>query len=96
MEKSDQQIFDIILGKLEHGSIEDSRKLAEELGYDHQTLDSFIKSLIVDDYIETKIKEYKEAKLTEEGAKWASLGTPEVQLLNLLKKGEKISKAEID
>jgi len=41
----------------------------------------------VDDYIETKVLEYKEAKLTEEGAKYASTGTPEVQLLNLLKQG---------
>lgn len=96
MEISDQQIFDKILGKLEHGPIEDSRQLAEELGLDHQKLDSFIKSLLVDDYIETKIKDYKEAKLTDEGAKWASKGTPEVQLLNLLKQGEKMSKAELD
>lgn len=63
---------------------------------DHQKLDSFIKSLLVDDYIEVKVKDYKEAKLTEEGAKYASVGTPEVQLLSLLKQGEKVSKAELD
>jgi len=32
----------------------------------------------VDDYIVINVLEYKEAKLTEEGAKYAGLGTPEV------------------
>ncbi len=63
---------------------------------DHQKLDSYIKSLLVDDYIETKVLDFKEAKLTEEGVKYAGVGTPEVQLLNLLKQGEKLTKVEID
>mgnify|MGYP000919616615 CR=1 FL=1 len=63
---------------------------------EHQKLDSYIKSLLVDDYIETKVLEFKEAKLTEEGAKYASVGTPEVQLLNLFKQGEKLIKVELD
>jgi len=66
------------------------------LQMDHQKLDSYIKSLLVDDYIETKVLDFKEAKLTEEGVKYAGVGTPEVQLLNLLKQGEKLTKVEID
>jgi len=48
------------------------------LKLDHQQLDSFLKSLLVDDYIEIKVLEQKEAKLTEEGSKYAATGTPEV------------------
>jgi len=79
MEKEkDLQVFDIILGKLNLGPIEDTMKLAAELNLEHQDLDSYLKSLLVDDYIEMEVKELKEAKLTEEGTVYATKGTPEV------------------
>jgi len=43
-----------------------------------------------------EVKELREVKLTEEGSSYASIGTPEIQLVNLLTIGEKMSKAELE
>lgn len=62
----------------------------------HQELDAYLKSLLVDDYIEMEVKELKEARLTEEGESYAIKGTPEIQLLQLLEEGQKLPKKEIE
>lgn len=52
MEKSkDIETFDFILNKLKDGPIENTINLAEELKFDHQELDSYLKSLLVDEYV---------------------------------------------
>lgn len=43
-----------------------------------------------------EVKELKEVKLTDEGSEYATKGTPEIQLVNMLKTGEKIAKSEIE
>jgi len=69
MEKmKDLQTYDFILGKLKDSPIEDTIKLAEELKIGHQELDSYLKSLLVDDYVEMEVKELREVKLTDEGS----------------------------
>ena len=92
----DLQTYDFILGKLKDSPIEDTIILAEELKIGHQELDSYLKSLLVDDYVEMEVKELREVKLTDEGSQYATNGTPEFQLLNLLTFGEKTPKDKIE
>ena len=91
------EIDNIILKRLsQSASIANTLELAEELNMKHTDLDAKLKSLLVDDYIELKVQENREIKLSAEGLKYAEEGAPEVVLLRLLKQGEKIEKKEVE
>ena len=53
--------------------------LAQKLGVAHTELDKNLKSLLVDDYLILTVIERKGIELTDEGASYASIGTPEYQ-----------------
>jgi hypothetical protein len=60
-----------------NGSIADTAVYAKELGVAHTDLDKSLKSLLVDDYLVLTVIERKVIELTDEGATYASKGTPE-------------------
>jgi helix-turn-helix protein len=64
--------------------IEDTAVLAQKLGVAHTELDKNLKSLLVDDYLVLSVIERKGIELTDEGASYASIGTPEYQYAKAL------------
>lgn len=85
-DKKDLQ--NLILAKLnESGTIENSESLEEEHKIDHEKLESILKSLVTDNYIELKPIKRKEIKLTEEGEECLELGTLEYRIFQLLLPG---------
>ena len=82
-----------ILQKLnELGTIENSETLESELNIDHDKLESLLKSLVVDFYIDLKPIKRKELKLTEEGEECLEKGTPEFRIFQLLEPGVETEK----
>ena len=61
----------------QNGSIPDSLIFAKAHGVSHTDLDKSLKSLLVDDYLALEVKESKSLELSEEGALYATKGTPE-------------------
>ena len=70
--------------------------LAHSLGVSHTELDKSLKSLLADDYLVLTVIERKLLELTEEGALYASKGTPEFQYASALPVGEPIEKAKAE
>ena len=61
----------------EHTAIDDTSFYAKSIGIVHTDLDKSLKSLLVDDYLILTVIERKLIELTDEGASYASKGTPE-------------------
>ena len=79
-----------------NGSIEDTAVYARELGVAHTDLDKSLKSLLVDDYLVLNVIERKIIELTEEGASYASKGTPEYQYASALVVGSVTEKSDVE
>ncbi len=78
IDASSDQLQDIILAQLnEAQAIEDTAVLAHKLNIPHTELDKSLKSLLVDDYLVLSVIERKAIELTDEGASYATIGTPE-------------------
>ena len=74
------ELQDSILTHLHQSNvIEDTAVLAQKLGVAHTELDKNLKSLLVDDDLVLTVIERKGIELTDEGASYASIGTPEYQ-----------------
>jgi len=77
---SSNHLEDLILKALHDDNvIEDTAVLAHKLGIQHTELDKGLKSLLVDDYLVLTVIERKVIELTDEGASYATVGTPEYQ-----------------
>jgi phenylalanyl-tRNA synthetase alpha chain len=88
---------DAILGHLNEAQvIEDTAVLAQKLNVPHTELDKSLKSLLVDDYLVLTVIEKKGIELTDEGASYASVGTPEYQYANALEMNKPTEKAEVE
>ena len=79
-----------------NGSIADTAVYARELGVAHTDLDKSLKSLLVDDYLVLTVIERKVIELTDEGATYASKGTPEFQYASALVMGVVTDKSEVE
>lgn len=94
-DKKDLQ--DMVLRKLnEVGTIDNSESLESEFNVDHDKLESILKSLVVDFYIELEPIKRKELRLTEEGEECLEKGTPEFRVFNLLKPGVETEKKQFE
>ncbi|CAI2366998.1 unnamed protein product [Moneuplotes crassus] len=92
-EKKDLQ--NTVLKKLEEvETIENSESLETEFNIDHDKLESILKSLVVDFYIELQPIKRQEIRLTEEGQECAEKGTPEFRIFNLLEPGVETEKVD--
>ena len=78
------------------GVIEDTAVLAQKLGVVHTELDKNLKSLLVDDYLVLTVIEKKCIELTDEGASYASIGTPEYQYANALELNKPTEKTQLE
>ena len=78
------------------GIIEDTAILAQKLGVVHTELDKNLKSLLVDDYLVLTVIEKKGIELTDEGASYASIGTPEYQYANALELNKPTEKSQLE
>lgn len=78
---TDEQLQNFILGHLdksEGNKIADSNSLVEATeNAPVAQIDAALKSLVADEYIALKVIEKKQIELTEEGAQYATKGTPE-------------------
>jgi phenylalanyl-tRNA synthetase alpha chain len=93
MEQNKKDLQDIVLKKLnEVGKIENSETLETEFGIAHDLLESILKSLVVDFYIDLEPIKRKEVKLTEEGEDGAQNGTLEFKIFELLQPGVETEK----
>ena len=79
-----------------NNTIEDTATYARELGVAHTDLDKSLKSLLVDDYLVLTVIERKIIELTDEGATYASKGTPEYQYASALVLGVVTEKSEVE
>ena len=79
-----------------NGAIEDTAVYAKELGVAHTDLDKSLKSLLVDDYLVLTVIERKVIELTDEGATYASKGTPEYQYASALVMGVVTEKSDVE
>ncbi len=79
-----------------NGTIEDTALYAKELGIAHTDLDKSLKSLLVDDYLVLTVIERKVIELTDEGATYASKGTPEYQYASALALGVVTEKSDVE
>ena len=70
--------------------------MAQKLNVPHTELDKSLKSLLVDDYLVLTVIEKKGIELTDEGASYASVGTPEYQYANALEMNKPTEKAEVE
>jgi phenylalanyl-tRNA synthetase alpha chain len=78
----------IVLNTLaKDGVIADTWDLALSLGVDHQVLVGVIKSLLADAYVLEELLSTTYWMLTEEGARVAESGAPEVQVFNAVPEG---------
>jgi len=98
---SSQQQVDELQNKIlkylhANGTIEDTAGYARELGIAHTDLDKSLKSLLVDDYLVLTVIERKVIELTDEGATYASKGTPEYQYASALAMGVVTEKADVE
>ena len=76
--------------------IEDTAMYARDLGVAHTDLDKSLKSLLVDDYLVLTVIERKAIELTDEGATYATKGTPEYQYASALVNGVVTEKSEVE
>jgi phenylalanyl-tRNA synthetase alpha chain len=94
-DKKDLQ--NIVLKKLnEVEQIDNSESLEEEFNIDHAKLESILKSLVTDCYIDLKPIKRKEIKLTEEGEECVDKGTPEFRVFTQLTPGEETDKKKFE
>lgn len=92
-----EEIQNKILKYMEaNNTIEDTAVYAKELGIAHTDLDKALKSLLVDDYLVLTVIERKVIELTDEGATYASKGTPEYQYASALVVGVATEKSEVE
>lgn len=92
-----EELQDSILTHLhQSGIIEDTAFLAQKLGVAHTELDKSLKSLLVDDYLVLAVIEKKGIELTDEGASYASIGTPEYQYAKALELNKPTEKSELE
>lgn len=97
IDASSDQLQDIILAQLnEAQAIEDTAVLAHKLNIPHTELDKSLKSLLVDDYLVLSVIERKAIELTDEGASYATIGTPEYQYASALEMNKPTEKAEAE
>jgi len=91
---ADKKILqDLVLKKLDEvGEIENSETLEAEFGVSHDRLESILKGLVKENYIDLKPIKKQEIKLTEEGEDCLKNGTPEYQIFNLLVPGVETDK----
>ena len=93
MEANKKDLQDIVLKKLnEVGIINNSENLEKEFNIPHEKLESILKGLVVDFYIELEPIKRKEIALTEEGEECVSKGTPEYRVFQLLEPGVETDK----
>ncbi len=97
IDASSDQLQDIILAQLNDAqAIEDTAVLAHKLNIPHTELDKSLKSLLVDDYLVLSVIERKAIELTDEGASYATIGTPEYQYASALEMNKPTEKAEAE
>ena len=95
MEQNKKDLQDSVLGKLDQvGEIENSETLEAEFNVEHDNLESILKSLVTDFYIELTPIKRKEVRLTEEGEDSVQNGTIEFRVFNLLEVGAETDKNE--
>lgn len=97
IDTSSDQLQDAILTHLNEAQvIEDTAVLAHKLNVAHTELDKSLKSLLVDDYLVLTVIERKAIELTDEGASYATIGTPEYQYASALEMNKPTEKAEAE
>ena len=79
-----------------NNTIEDTAVYARQLDVAHTDLDKSLKSLLVDDYLVLTVIERKTIELTDEGALYATKGTPEYQYASALENGVVTDKSEVE
>jgi phenylalanyl-tRNA synthetase alpha chain len=92
----DHVVSSILQHLAAHSLIEDTLAYAAQLGLPHTELDKSLKSLLVDDYLTLTVLERKLLELTDEGAQYATKGTPEYQYAAALPFNEAIDKARAE
>jgi phenylalanyl-tRNA synthetase alpha chain len=94
---SSNHLEDLILKALHDDNlIEDTALLAHKLGIQHTELDKGLKSLLVDDYLVLTVIERKVIELTDEGASYATVGTPEYQYAKALEMNTPTEKSAVE
>lgn len=78
------------------GEIKDSEDLVKISHQTSATVDAALKSLLVDEYVALEVIERRKIVLTEEGAGYASLGTPEFQYASALTLDQEFLKTEVE
>ncbi|ESQ36306.1 hypothetical protein EUTSA_v10007412mg [Eutrema salsugineum] len=77
----DDQVVSVLLGFLQYNEeIPDSRQFSAEHNFDHNQVVSVIQSLLGFRYIEAQDLVWETCVLTDEGKRYATQGSPEVQL----------------
>ncbi|CAJ1372656.1 unnamed protein product [Effrenium voratum] len=79
-----------------NGGFEDSEKLCEEKGWDHETLVGAIKSLQSEEQITAEASKREGWKLTAEGEEYCRSGSPEVQVFDFVKAKGSVPSSELD